>query len=216
MIPLRDVYPTRVRPVVTYLLCLVNVAIFLITLLVEDYEALINQYGLVGARVNFLLPSSLVAFFTFQFLHAGLVHLLSNLWFLKIFGDNVEEKLGHFQFLVFYLFSGVVAGLSQYLFLMNSNIPMIGASGAVAGVLGAYFVFFPHHQIETLIPSYFLWHRVYLPASVMLFYWFIIQLMAGITSLPLASLGGVAFFAHAGGFLAGWLIAKKVKKQSSS
>ncbi len=211
MIPLRDSHPTRKRPLVTYLLILVNVLVFLLELSAPDLDAFINQYALIGAKVNFFNLTSLWPFLTFQFLHGGFVHLFSNMWFLKIFGDNVEERLGRFQFLFFYLFCGIMAGLSQYVFLTGSTIPMIGASGSIAGVLGAYLVFFPHHEIETLVPGFFFWHRVNLPAALMLFYWFIIQLFAGITSLPFASLGGVAFFAHAGGFLAGWLITRGMK-----
>jgi len=211
MIPLRDPYPTRKRPIVTYSLLLANIVVFFFELLAKDLEAFFGQYALIGAKIDFLVPSSLFPFISFQFLHGGFIHLLSNMWFLKIFGDNVEDKMGRIKFLLFYLFCGVISGFTQYIFSINSEIPMIGASGAVAGVLGAYFVFFPHHVIETLIPGPFFWHRVNLPASIMLLYWFIIQLVSGVTSLPTASLGGVAFFAHAGGFIAGWLIAKKLK-----
>ena len=211
MIPLRDVYPTRKRPVVTYFLILANIFVFLLELLSPDLDAFINQYALIGAKVNFFNLTSLWPFLTFQFLHGGFLHLFSNMWFLKIFGDNIEERLGYFRFLFFYLFCGVIAGLSQYLLLTGSTIPMLGASGSVAGVLGAYLVFFPHHKIETLIPVFGFWRIIELPASFMLFYWFITQVFAGITTLSMASLGGVAFFAHAGGFLAGWLIAKRVK-----
>jgi len=215
MIPLRDSYPTREKPVVTYFLILVNVFVLLLEVLAPDLDAFINQYALIGAKVNFLIPSSLWPFLTFQFLHGGFFHLLSNMWFLKIFADNVEERMGHFKFLLFYLFSGVFAGFSQYIFLSGSDVPMIGASGSVAGILGAYFVFFPHHVIETLIPVFGFWRIIELPASFMLFYWFITQLFAGIATLSLASLGGVAFFAHAGGFLAGWLIAKRFRHSGS-
>lgn len=211
MIPIRDTVPTSKRPVVTYFLILVNVFVLLLELLSDDLDAFINQYALIAAKVNFFDLSSLWPFLTFQFLHGGFFHLLSNMWFLKIFGDNVEERLGRFRFLFFYLFCGIFAGLSQYIFLMNSTVPMIGASGSVAGVLGAYFIFFPHHKIETLLPGFLFWYRIYLPAAFILFYWFITQLIAGIATLSMASLGGVAFFAHAGGFLCGWLIAKKMK-----
>lgn len=211
MIPLRDSHPTREKPVVTYFLILVNILVFLLEIAAPDLEDFIGQYALIAAKVNFFNLSSLWPFLTFQFLHGGLLHLFSNMWFLKIFGDNVEERLGHFKFLLFYLFFGIVAGLSQYIFLTSSTIPMIGASGSVAGVLGAYFVFFPHHRIETLIPGPLFWYRVNLPASFMLFYWFIFQLLAGAGSLALPEVGGVAFMAHAGGFLAGWLIARKLK-----
>lgn len=213
MIPLRDCYPTRERPVITYLLILANLFIFLLELLAPDLEAFINQYALIGAKVNFFIPASLWPFLTFQFLHGGFLHLFSNMWFLKIFGDNVEEKMGHLRFLFFYLLFGVFAGLSQYIFLVNSTVPMIGASGSVAGVLGAYFVFFPYHKIETLIPVFGFWRIVELPAALMLFYWFITQLFAGVGSLAMPEVGGVAFLAHAGGFVCGWLIAKRFRMQ---
>lgn len=211
MIPLRDAYPTRRRPIITYLFILANVFVFLLELLAPDLDTFINQYALIGAKVNFLIPTSLWPFLTFQFLHGGFLHLFSNMWFLKIFGDNVEDELGHFRFLFFYLFAGVVAGLSQYIFMTHSTVPMLGASGSVAGVLGAYLVFFPHHRIETLIPVFGFWRIVELPAALMLFYWFITQLFAGVGSLAMPEVGGVAFLAHAGGFFAGWLIARKLK-----
>jgi len=211
MIPLRDAYPTRKRPVITYLLILANVLVFFLELSASNLDDFINQYALIAIRVKLFEPSSLWPFLTFQFLHGGLLHLLSNMWFLKIFGDNVEDRFGHFKFLFFYLFCGVIAGLSQYIFLMNSTVPMIGASGSVAGILGAYFVFFPHHRIETLIPVFGFWRIIELPASFMLFYWFITQLLAGVGSLAMPEVGGVAFMAHAGGFLAGWAIARKLR-----
>ena len=208
MIPLRDSVPTRKTPLVTYGLILLNILFFLLELLSPNLNDFINQYALIAARVSFAHPLTLYPFLTSQFLHAGLAHLIANMWFLKIFGDNVEEALGHLRFLLFYLFCGLMAGLSQYFFMTNSTIPMLGASGAVAGVLGAYFVFFPHHRIETLVPVWGFWRVVNLSASLMLFYWFIIQLFSGVGSLVVTTVGGVAFFAHAGGFLAGWLIAK--------
>lgn len=216
MIPLRDSVATRRWPAITYGLILINIFVFLLEFLSPNLDDFINQYALIAANVSFSNLFSLYPFLTSQFLHAGFVHLLSNMWFLKIFADNVEEAFGSAKFLLFYLFCGIVAGLTQYLFMMNSTIPMLGASGAVAGVLGAYYLFFPRHRIETLIPVWGFWRIVDLPASFMLLYWFIIQLFAGFGSLVAgpALVGGVAFFAHAGGFLAGWLIAKsgKIKK----
>jgi membrane associated rhomboid family serine protease len=213
MIPLRDSHPTDKKPVVTYFLILANVLVFLLEIISPDLDEFVSQYALVPIKVNFLNFFTLWPFLSFQFLHGGLFHLFSNMWFLKIFADNVEERMGHLKFLVFYLFAGIVAGLSQYVFLTNSTVPMIGASGSVAGVLGAYFVFFPHHRIETLIPGPLFWHRINLPAAFVLFYWFATQLFAGFGSLVYmsAEMGGVAFIAHAGGFIAGWLIAKTMK-----
>lgn len=171
-------------------------------------EAFIEKNALIPARVDFGDLKTFVPFITSQFLHAGFLHILSNMWFLKVFGDNIEERLGHFFFLVTYLFAGVVGGFIQYLFSPNSTIPMLGASGAVAGVLGAYFVFFPNHRIETLVPMGFFTTTAEIPASVMLFYWFVTQFFSGVGSIVAARVGGIAWWAHVGGFVAGWLIAR--------
>jgi len=216
MIPLRDSVPTRERPLITYGLILLNTFVFFLEVLAPNLDDFINQYALIGAHVSFSNLATLYSFLTSQFLHAGFAHLISNMWFLKIFGDNVEEAFGHLKFSLFYLFCGVVAGLAQYAFMVNSTIPMLGASGAVAGVLGAYYLFFPRHRVETLIPVWGFWRIVDLPASFMLLYWFIIQLFSGFGSLLAAPamVGGIAFFAHAGGFFAGWLIAGFKKAHS--
>jgi len=216
MIPIADINPTQKRPVVTYFLILINLVVFLGEIFTPDLEQFFDQFALISTKVDFSTPASLLPFLTFQFLHAGFFHFIANMWFLKIFGDNVEEELGHGRFFIFYLFSGVMAGFSQYLFSLHSSIPMIGASGSIAGVLGAYFVFFPHHQIKTLIPGPLFWYKVNLPAALVLFYWFVIQLFSGLVNLSSFSLGGVAFFAHAGGFLTGWLIARLIKKRDEN
>lgn len=214
MIPLRDSVPTRKKPLIAYGLILLNILVFFLEFLAPDLDKFINQYALIGANISFSDLATLSPFLTSQFLHAGFAHLIANMWFLKIFGDNVEEAFGHIKFLLFYLFCGVLSGLSQYIFMTNSTIPMLGASGAVAGVLGAYYLFFPQHRVETLIPVFGFWRIVDLPASFMLLYWFIIQLFAGLGSLVAAPamVGGIAFFAHAGGFLAGFLISRLVKR----
>lgn len=214
MLPLRDSQPTDKKPWVTWLLILGNVVVFLLELGVPDMELFVQKWGLVAAEVNLANLATLTGFLTSQFLHGGLFHLLSNMWFLRIFGDNVEEEIGHLKFLFFYLIAGIVAGLAQYIFMANSEVPMIGASGAIAGVLGAYFVFFPHHRVETLIPVWGFYRIIELPASIVLFYWFIIQVFSGLGSLvnTTAEMGGVAFLAHAGGFGFGWVVGKIVDK----
>lgn len=213
MIPLRDSVPTRKKPLITYGLIILNTLVFFLEFLAPNIDDFINQYALIAADVSFANRATLYPFLTSQFLHAGFAHLISNMWFLKIFGDNVEEAFGHFKFLFFYLVCGIVSGLAQYIFMMNSTIPMLGASGAVAGILGAYYIFFPQHRVETLIPVWGFWRIVDLPASFMLLYWFIIQLFAGVGSLVAAPamVGGIAFFAHTGGFLAGWVMARLKK-----
>ena len=212
MIPLRDSVATNKRASVTWLLIAINVLVTVVMFFNPDPEVFMNQWALIGNRINFLAPWTWYPFITSQFLHAGPFHLLSNMWFLKIFGDNVEERLGHLKFLFFYLFWGIVAALGQSLFLLHSSIPMVGASGAIAGVLGAYLVFFPHHQVKTLVPLGWFWRVIDLPASIMLFYWFFTQVLVGAGSLAQASMGGVAYFAHIGGFGAGWLTARADKK----
>lgn len=215
MFPLRDSVRSEKTPFITWAIILVNIFVFLQEILAPDPEAFITQYALVPETINFLHPLSLFPFLTSIFLHAGWIHLISNMWFLKIFGDNVEATLGHLKFLLIYLIWGIAASLIQYLFLVTSSIPMLGASGAIAGVLGAYMVLFPHSKIETLIPTFGLWMRALIPAPVMLFYWFITQLFSGTASIAIgtAAVGGVAWWAHAGGFAAGYLTAKIFPKK---
>ncbi len=208
MLPLRDSNKTHSFPLVTYALIALNIYFFFIEMSASDLDQFLSQYALVPAQVNFSSPETLKPFITSQFLHVGLLHLISNMWFLRIFGDNVEEAVGKIKYLFVYLLSGVVGGLLQYFFMPGSDIPMLGASGAVAGVLGAYFVFFPRHKIETLIPLGFFLTTIDLPASIMLIYWFVTQLFSGVGSFASADMGGVAFWAHIGGFAAGYLAAK--------
>lgn len=208
MFPIRDSIQSEKKPFVTWAIIGINVFVFFLEIFSPDPEAFINQYALIPESINLGSPLSLLPFLTSIFLHAGWMHLLSNMWFLKIFGDNVEALFGHFKFLVIYLVWGIAASLVQYLFLVNSSIPMLGASGAIAGVLGAYMVLLPHAKIETLIPGF--WARALVPAPVMLFYWFITQLFNGTASIAVgtAAVGGVAWWAHAGGFVAGYFTAK--------
>lgn len=208
MFPLRDHRSTYKLPFISYLIIAINIIVFFIELTVYDPDAFINNYALVPALVDFANISTLYTFITSQFLHAGFIHIISNMWFLKIFGDNVEERLGSIFYLVVYLAAGVIGGLAQYIFSPNSEIPMLGASGAVAGILGAYLVFFPKHQIETLVPMGYFSRIINLPASFMLIYWFVTQLFSGVGSIAYAQVGGVAFWAHVGGFATGWIIAK--------
>jgi membrane associated rhomboid family serine protease len=211
MIPLRDTIRPAKTPYVNYLLIGINLAVFAVELLVPDLETFIRTWALIPAAITFLDPSSLVRFISSMFLHAGWLHIVSNMLFLHVFGDNIESRLGHFRYLACYLVWGVVAALAQLVFSVGSTIPLLGASGAVAGVMGAYFVFFKHSYIETLVPTYlgFL-TSVELPAPVMLFYWLITQIFSGSTAAVVgtASLGGVAWFAHIGGFVGGWLSAR--------
>ncbi len=209
MLPLRDHNPSHTFPVVTILLIAANAYGFFRELTALNIEALISQYALVPAAVDIGQFETLLPFFTSMFLHGGWLHLLSNMWFLWIFGDNIEERFGRIRYLLFYLAAGIAAGLAQYAVDPASQIPMLGASGAVAGVLGGYWVFFPRHTIDTLVPVFGFVRIIPLPAMVMIGYWFLIQLFSGVGSLATqtAAAGGIAFFAHIGGFIVGVIFA---------
>lgn len=208
MFPLRDSHSTYKTPYITIFLIAVNSFVFILELVSINSESLIETYALIPAKVDLKNYLTWTPFITSQFLHAGFMHIISNMWFLKIFGDNVEERFGHIFFLVVYLTSGVVGGFLQYVFSPYSDIPMLGASGAVAGVLGIYLVFFPHHKVKTLIPLGFFWTTMNMSASFMLIYWFIIQFFSGLGSIVYIQTGGVAFWAHVGGFVLGFITAK--------
>lgn len=214
MLPLRDTKSAGIFPFWTLIIIFINVLIFLLELESPDTEAFIYRYGLVPSQVDFSNFATLTAFLTSQFLHGGFIHIASNMWFLWIFGDNVEGRFGFFWFPVFYLLSGIAGGLLQYIIVPNSEIPMIGASGAVAGVLGAYYALFPRHTIRTLVPAFGFVTVLDIPASLMLFYWFFTQLFSGTATVVsgMAALGGVAWFAHIGGFVTGWFFGHHARK----
>jgi len=213
MIPLRDNIPHRRLPVVTTLLLIINISVFIyqhILLNPESLEKVIYLYGFIPQRLflpQFSLKEKLVPLFTSIFMHAGFFHLLGNCLYLWIFADNVEDKLGHFNFLIFYISCGLIANLVHALFNLYSKIPAIGASGAIAGVLGAYFLMFPTARVLTLIPFFFIWEIVEIPAFFFLGFWFLYQFLLGVFSLGRIG-GGIAFWAHIGGFVAGFLLVK--------
>ncbi len=204
MIPLRDTQRSSSAPVVTILLIAVNFAAFFYELSLDDFSRnhLIFVYGLVPERLH---ASSLI---TSMFLHGGWMHIVGNMWFLWIFGDNVEDSLGHGKYLLFYLLCGVAAALAQVAINPDSRVPTIGASGAIAGVMGAYLVKYPRARILTLVFIVFFITFYELPAWFVLVYWFIIQLFSGVGSVAYTQLseGGVAWFAHVGGFIAGLVL----------
>ncbi|OGY12036.1 MAG: hypothetical protein A3A58_01300 [Candidatus Blackburnbacteria bacterium RIFCSPLOWO2_01_FULL_41_27] len=214
MIPLKDSHPAKIFPFWTIAIIALSVFVFFIQLNSPDLESFIYQYALVPSLVDFGNWSTLIPFVTSQYLHGGFLHVASNMLFLWVFGDNVEEKLGQVFFPIFYTLAGVVGGLAQYTLSPYSDIPMLGASGAVAGVLGAYFALFPHHTIKTLVPVMGFVSVVNIPASVMLIYWFVTQLFSGVGSIAFSpsEVGGVAYLAHIGGFAAGWLIGSSYKR----
>ena len=201
MFPLRDTQPSYSRPVVTVLLIVVNILVFLFEFSLDPYtrNAFIAQYGLVPDRFG------LTNIVTSMFLHGGWLHVLGNMWFLWVFGDNIEDILGHGKYLLFYLACGAAAAVTQVIFSLGSHVPMVGASGAIAGVMGAYMVKFPRSRVLSLVFIVFFITTVEIPAWLMLIYWFLMQLFSGVGSIGYtqASQGGTAFFAHVGGFLAG-------------
>jgi membrane associated rhomboid family serine protease len=199
MIPLRDVIPSRTTPVVTMALIALNTLVFLYEQTLGEYpfRVFVATWGLIPAQFD------AVSVVTSMFVHGGWAHFLGNMLYLWIFGDNVEDRVGHGRYIVFYLGCGAIAAFIQTLFNSDSNIPMIGASGAISGVLGAYIVMFPHSRVLTLIPIFVFIEFVEIPAFVLLGIWFLMQLVSGVGSLGLQDVGGVAFWAHAAGFIAG-------------
>ncbi len=211
MFPLRDTQPSYSKPVVTVILIVVNILVFLYEASLGEFEqnAFIATYGLVPDNFHF------VNVLTSMFLHGGWLHVLGNMWFLWIFGDNIEDILGHGKYIVFYLLCGIAAGMTQTLFTPGSRVPMVGASGAIAGVMGAYLVKFPRSQIRTLLFIVFFITTFDVPAWVMLIYWFGIQLLNGVGTVgsSAASQGGTAFLAHVGGFVTGIVLVYLMRPQ---
>lgn len=210
MIPLKDTIPSRTYPYVNISLILINVGLFFYELsLGWGLGRFIYTYGLVPKRFFLLKDVSLAAryfpFFSSLFLHGGWIHLLGNMLFLWIFGDNVEDRMGHFKYLIFYLLCGLGAGFVHLYLNPGSAIPAVGASGAISGIMGAYFILFPHSRIITLLPVFFFFTLVEVPAFFFIGIWFLFQLFSASASLMLRETirGGVAWWAHIGGFLAG-------------
>src|SRR3989338_5030905 len=212
MIPLRDTIPSRRVPWVMRALLLINVVAFALEISQgPTLEAFIYRFGVVpthwfvSSLSDFLdWPHLFLTLLTAQFLHGSILHLVSNMLYLWIFADNVEDRLGHGRFLFLYLASGIAAGVAQILVSPRSSIPMVGASGAIAGVLGAYLLLFPSARILTLVPLGFFWETVEIPAFIFLGVWFLLQWLSGVTTIGhVADVGGVAFWAHIGGFVGG-------------
>jgi membrane associated rhomboid family serine protease len=204
MIPLRDVIPSRTTPFVTVTIIVLNAVAFLFEWSLSEAElhAFLQVFGLVPAWFSW------GAVVTSMFLHGGWLHVLGNMLYLWIFGDNVEDRLGHARFLVFYLLCGIAAAVAQVLTAPESEIPMVGASGAVAGVMGGYFVLFPRSRVLTLVPIIFFFELIELPAIFLLGFWFLMQLFAGVGSIGARTaqdVGGIAFWAHVAGFVLGML-----------
>ena len=209
MLPLSDHNPSRTTPVINILLIAANVFMFFWELsLGPKLEPALFQVAFIPARfwVLPIHPVNIIGIFVSMFLHGGWLHLGGNMLYLWIFGDNIEDRLGHFRYLIFYLLCGIIATLAHAVFNPASRMPSIGASGAIAGVLGAYLLLFPRARVTTLIPIFFFITVREIPAIIVLGLWFVLQLFVGVASLGVADTqqtGGVAYFAHIGGFVAG-------------
>jgi len=213
MIPIRDENPTRSFPWMTLLLIAANVAVFVYesSLAEADLVSFITNWGLVPSRflANPFSPAQVATIFTSMFLHAGWLHVLGNMLYLWIFGNNVEDRLGPVGFLGFYVLAGLVASAAQIAAGGATSIPTVGASGAVAGVLGAYIVLYPGAAVLTIIPIFFFIEAARVPAYIVIGFWFLLQVGNGVASLgaQVAQTGGVAWFAHIGGFAFGVVVA---------
>jgi len=231
VIPLRDANPTRGRPVVTIILIAACVAIFAVELAIQanagdpGLERLFRQFGLVPARLTGiagggrpgLVPGDLPTVISSMFMHGGWVHLIGNMLYLWIFGNNIEDRLGGPAFLAFYLVGGVAAAGSQVLVGPRSDVPVIGASGAIAAVLGAYLVLYPRARVLSLVFLGFFYQLLHVPAVIVLGFWFVLQLVDGVASLGVTnSNGGVALFEHIGGFIAGLAVGLVVRSAGGS
>lgn len=211
MIPLKDNIPSRTFPVVNLLLIIVNLAVFVHELsLGKNQDQFIFTYGVIPAQLvaEGFTAEQLIRLTTVMFLHGGWFHVLSNMLYLWIFGDNVEDRMGHFKYLVFYLLTGYIATIAHVLYFPLSKAPLIGASGAIAGVLGAYLILYPRAKVLTLVFIFIFIQIIPIPAVVFLGIWFVLQLLSGTASQAGQAAQSVAFWAHIGGFVAGMLLVK--------
>ena len=210
MIPLRDEIPTRRVPIVNYALIAVNVLVYLFqSMLGPQEQTLVYEFALIPFQfTSGISLGDITDIFTSMFMHAGLAHIGGNMLYLWIFGDNVEDRMGRGRYIVIYLIGGVVASLAHIFTNPGSQIPTVGASGAIGAVLGAYLVLYPQSRVLTLIPLGFFIRLSMLPAALVLGLWFVLQFFSGVISLGGPDVGGVAFWAHIGGFLTGVVMAK--------
>ena len=216
-IPLKDLNPRRSYPIVNIALILTNVAVFVyqMTLPPHAFKAFMTANATIPQRIpewfsgHVSFSVAFLPLLTSMFLHSGIAHIAGNMLFLWIFGDNVEDFFGHLQYLFFYLVCGIGAGLLHVFFNLNSPLPAVGASGAISGVMGAYIVLYPRARVLTLVFIFL----VPIPAFIILGYWFVLQFLGGITTLGAAATGGVAWWAHIGGFLAGVLLTKLTERR---
>lgn len=221
MIPLKDENPTSTIPFVTVGLIIANILSFMYEVsLGPDLKGLVYTYGAIPYEITHrtsigegaYIPPFL-SVFSSMFLHGGVMHIAGNMLYLWIFGNNIEDSMGHIKFLVFYILSGIAAAYTNAYIDSESTIPMIGASGAISGVLGAYLLLFPYARVLTLVPLGFYYQIMRVPAVFVLGFWIVIQLFSGTLSLGIPQKGGVAWFAHIGGFVAGILLVGLFKKR---
>jgi membrane associated rhomboid family serine protease len=218
MIPLRDTIRSYRFPVINWSIIILNGLVFLyqISLPQRELLAFIQTFGLVPNQIFLSNPTSWATLFSNMFLHGGFFHILSNMWILYIFGDNVEDRMGSGRYLIFYVLSGLAANVLQLYFAQGSDVPIIGASGAIAGVLGGYFLLFPRARVITLILLFIFPWFVELPAVIYLGFWFVSQLYSGLFSLSMPSggaMGGIAWWAHIGGFVFGFLMVNLFRRR---
>ncbi len=220
MIPIRDSVRSSTFPVVNVTIIALNVLIFFYELSLGDYlQKFFYIFGLTPHNFfislsEFNLPGVIIPLFTSIFLHGGWMHLIGNMWFLWIFGDNVEDSMGHGRYIVFYLLMGVGASLTHALFNAASTVPTVGASGAIAGVMGAYLVLYPRGRVLTLIPIFFFFQFIEIPAYIFLILWMVFQTLYGLATLSVeAGASGVAWWAHIGGFILGAILISFFRKQ---
>lgn len=231
MFPISDTIPSSRVPIVNYLLILINVLFFLFQLMLppDVLQVFFYHFGLVPARYSDeyfayeyeLDSNNYLPFFTNMFLHSGWGHIIGNMWTLYIFGDNVEDEMGHWRYLLFYLLCGISASITHYYINIHSTIPAVGASGAISGIMGAYVLLFPKSRIIFLVVLFFFIDFIQIPAFIYLLFWFFNQIISGTISLFVLpqNVGGIAFWAHIGGFVAGIIMYKmfiRHKKISSS
>lgn len=212
MIPLWDEQTSKRFSFWVLAVIAINAFIFFLELTAPDPAVIISRYALIPAAINIAHPQTLYPFATSLFLHGGFLHILSNMWFFWVFGPTVEVRIGSIFFPILYIVGGILGNVLQYSLGPTSALPILGASGAIAAVLGTYYALFPNHKIKTLVFILIFITIIDIPASLMLFYWFIIQLFSSAAAIsPLgSSVGGIAYFAHVGGFVTGIIIGKFV------
>jgi membrane associated rhomboid family serine protease len=222
MIPLRDTVPSSRFPLVTVAIIGVNVLVFLVEINLGPVglEGFFQTWGIVPLRFThprFQSGGNYLTLLSSMFMHGGWMHIIGNMWSLWIFGDNVEDRMGRGSFLLFYLLSGLAAGAVHIVTNPGSTVPTVGASGAIAGVMGAYLLLFPHSSVVTLVPIFFFLQVVEVPAILFLGFWFLSQLFSGTLALAVAGTqaGGVAWWAHIGGFVVGFLWAVPLRRRTA-